>query len=66
MLDAALEVYEPAVGRRLDRDRIRLYNAACAIGYLAFRSGVAPDRKSCRRTLAEDLRWVRAALAKLK
>jgi hypothetical protein len=32
MLDAALEVYEPAVGRRLDRDRIRLYNAACAIG----------------------------------
>jgi len=66
MLDAALEVYEPAVGRRLDRDRIRLYNAACAIGYLAFRSGVAPDQKSCGRTLAEDLRWVRTALAKLK
>ena len=66
MLDAALEVYEPAVGRRLDRDRIRLYNAACAIGYLAFRSGVAPDQKSCGRTLAEDLRWGRTALAKLK
>ena len=48
-----------AVGRRLDRDRIRLYNAACAIGYLAFRSGVARDPKSCGRTLAEDLRWVR-------
>ncbi len=66
MLDAALEVYEPAVGRRLDRDRIRLYNAECAIGYLAFRSGAAPDQKSCGRTLAEDLRWVRTARAKLK
>jgi len=64
--DAALEVYEPAVGRRLDRDRIRLYNAACAIGYLAFRSGVPPDQKSCGRTLAEDLRWVRTSVAKLK
>jgi hypothetical protein len=65
MLDAALEVYEPAVGRSLDRVRIRLYNAACAIGYLAFRDGVPPEQKSCGRTLAEDLRWVRTALARL-
>ena len=65
MLDAALEVYEPAVGRSLDRARIRLYNAACAIGYLAFRDGVPPEQKSCGRTLAEDLRWVRTALARL-
>jgi len=65
MLDAALKIYEPKVGRILDRDRIRLYNAACAVSYLAFRVGVAPDRKSCGRTLAEDLRWVRAALSKL-
>lgn len=65
-LIAILEVYEPTVGRRLDRDRIRLYNAACAIGYLAFRSGVAPDQKSCGRTLAEDFRGVPTALAKLK
>ncbi|MBV8120421.1 MAG: aminoglycoside phosphotransferase family protein [Alphaproteobacteria bacterium] len=65
MLDAAEEVYEPAIGRSLDRDRIRLYNAACAIGYLAFRSGVPPHQKSCGRTLAEDLRWVRTALSKV-
>ena len=65
MLDAALRIYEPAVGRSLDRNRIRLYNAACAIGYLAFRAGVPPEQKSCGRTLVEDLQWVRTALAKL-
>jgi hypothetical protein len=65
MLDAALETYEPTIGRGLDRGRIRLYNAACAIGYLAFRVGVPPERKSCGRTLAEDLRWVRSALTGL-
>jgi hypothetical protein len=65
MLDAALSIYEPALGRVLDRGRIRLYNAACAIGYLAFRADVPPEQKSCGRTLAEDMRWVRAALAKV-
>jgi hypothetical protein len=65
MLDAALEVYEPAIGQSLNRDRIQLYNAACAITFLAFRVGVPPEQKSCGRTLAEDLRWVRAALARL-
>ena len=65
MLDAALRIYEPAVERRLDRNRIRLYNAACAIGYLAFRAGVPPEQKSCGRTLVEDLLWARTALAKL-
>ena len=38
-LEAALAVYEPAIGVALSRDRIRLYNAACAIGFLAFRKG---------------------------
>jgi hypothetical protein len=65
MLDAALEAYEPSVGRVVDRGRVRLYNAACAINYLAFRSGIPPQQKSCGRTLAEDLRWVDAALARL-
>ena len=65
MLDAALGVYEPVIGRTLDRERIRLYNAACAISFLAFRSGTPPDQKSCGRTLAEDLCWVRNALSKL-
>jgi hypothetical protein len=66
MLDAALEVYQPAIGRSLDRDRIRLYNAACAITFLAFRVDVPPEQKSCGRTLAEDLRWARAALVRLR
>jgi hypothetical protein len=48
MLGSALDVYEPAVGRRLDRGRIRLYNVACAIGYLAFRVGVPPGAKVMR------------------
>jgi len=65
MLDAALAVYEPATGRKLDRGRIRLYNVACAISYLALRSGTRPEQKSCGRTLAEDLRWVRTALSKI-
>jgi hypothetical protein len=65
MLDAALEVYEPMIGQSLNRDRIQLYNAACAISFLAFRVGVPPEQKPCGRTLAEDLRWVRAALARL-
>lgn len=55
MLDSALEVYEPATGLQISRDRVRLYNAACAISYLAFRIGTAPDQKSCGRTLSEDL-----------
>jgi hypothetical protein len=65
MLEAAVGVYEPAVGRAIDRSRIRLYNAACAISFLAFRADTPADEKSCGRTLAEDLRWVRTALAKL-
>jgi Phosphotransferase enzyme family len=62
MLDGALEVYEPAVGSRLDRDLILLGNAAGAIGFLAFRCGTPPDERSCGRTLAEDLDWVGGAL----
>jgi hypothetical protein len=65
MLDSALEVYEPATDQRIDRGRVRLYNATCAISYLAFRSGVPPDQRSCGRTLAEDLQWVHTALSKI-
>jgi Phosphotransferase enzyme family len=64
-LEAALAVYEPAVGIALNRDPIRLYNAACAISFLAFRDGVAPEQRSCGRTLAEDLNWVRSGVAHL-
>jgi hypothetical protein len=65
LLEAALGVYEPATGRPIDRNRVRLYNAACAISFLAFRVGTPAEEKSCGRTLAEDVRWVRTALAKL-
>ena len=63
VLDGALEVYEPAMAVRIDRSRVRLCNAACAISFLAFRCGVPPEARSCGRTLAEDLAWVRAALS---
>ncbi len=62
MLVAALEAYEPALGVRLDRGRIRLCNAACAIGFLAHRAGTPPEARPCGRTLAEDLTWTRSAL----
>ena len=66
MLESALEVYEAATRRPMSRDRVRLYNGACAISYLAFRMGTPPDQKSCGRTLAEDLQWVRTTLSILR
>jgi hypothetical protein len=65
MLDAALEVYEPITGQRIDRERVQLYNAVCAVSFLALRVAVPADQKSCGRTLAEDIRWMRAALARV-
>lgn len=66
MLETALAVYEPAVGVQLSRQRIYLYNAVCAFGFLAYRLGTPADEKSCGRTLAEDLRWTRWAIAQLE
>lgn len=64
LLEGALAAYEPAVGRTIDRARVVLYNAACAVTYLAFRSGHAPEERWCGRTLEEDLRWSRLAIAR--
>jgi aminoglycoside phosphotransferase (APT) family kinase protein len=64
LLDSALIAYEAATGRRLSRERVHLYNGACAVGYLAFRDGVSPDAVWCGRTLAEDLHWTRLAVAR--
>jgi hypothetical protein len=64
MLDAATSAYEPVVGRGIRRDRVLLYNAACAISYLAYRAGHEPGERWCGRTLAEDLRWSKHAIAK--
>ena len=65
MLVAALEAYEMALGVRLDFGRIRLCNAACAIGFLAHRAGTPPEARPCGRTLAEDLSWVRHVLRRV-
>ena len=62
VLEAALAVYEPALARTLDRNRIWFYNAVCAASFLASRLGVPAGQKWCGRTLAEDVRWVRHAL----
>lgn len=63
LLEAAIDAYESAGGRAVRRERVLLYNAACAIGYLAFRFGRAPEERWCGRTLAEDLSWSRGAIA---
>jgi aminoglycoside phosphotransferase (APT) family kinase protein len=65
LLEAALAVYEPAIGRTLSRERIWLYNTACAISYLAYRRGVPTEQRHCGRTLAEDLGWVRSGIERL-
>jgi hypothetical protein len=65
MLDAALAVYEPALGLRLSRERIALYNTACAVSFLAYRDGIPADRLWCGRTLAKDLAWTQTALARV-
>jgi aminoglycoside phosphotransferase (APT) family kinase protein len=64
MLDAACSVYEPVVGRPIRRDRVFLYNAACAVTFLAYRAGHAAEERWCGRTLAEDLKWSTEAIAK--
>jgi hypothetical protein len=64
LLDAALSVYEPIVGRAIQRGRVLLYHAACAITFLADRSGTRPEERPCGRTLAEDLRWSKQAIAR--
>ena len=64
LLDAAVSVYEPMVGYRIKRGRVLLYNAACAVTFLAYRAGTRPEDRSCGRTLAEDVRWSRLAIAR--
>jgi len=64
LLDAMRAVYEPAVGRPVSRARVLLYNAACALTFLAYRVGVPPESLSCGRTLEQDLRWSRLAVAR--
>jgi phosphotransferase family enzyme len=62
LLDAARAAYEPAAQRTIDRERVVLYNAACAVTFLAFRAGHAAEERWCGRTLEEDLRWSKRAI----
>jgi len=64
LLEAAVSAYEPVVGHRIQRERVLLYNAACAVSFLAYRAGTQPEERSCGRTLAEDLRWSRLVIAR--
>jgi aminoglycoside phosphotransferase (APT) family kinase protein len=64
ILDAAIAGYEAVANRRIARSRVLLYNAACAITFLADRAGTAPpEERPCGRTLAEDLRWAKRAIS---
>jgi aminoglycoside phosphotransferase (APT) family kinase protein len=65
LLEATLSVYEAAVGRKISRERLVLYNAACAISFLACRAAARPDDRPCGRTLAEDLRWTAYAISRV-
>jgi aminoglycoside phosphotransferase (APT) family kinase protein len=64
LLEGATSAYEPITGRAIRRDRVLLYNAACAVTFLAYRAGTQPEDRWCGRTLAEDLRWSTQAIAK--
>lgn len=64
MLEAAIAAYEPLTGARVDRERVALFNAASAVGFLAFRDGHGPEEPWCGRTLAEDLAWCDLAMGR--
>lgn len=63
---AAARVYEKIVGRPIDRERVLMYNAACAVSFLAFRAGHAPEERWCGRTLDEDVHWSTRALERVR
>jgi len=65
VLEAALAVYEPAMGLKIDRKRVLLYNAACAIGFMANRHGIPPEQNWCGRTFEGDLEWTLGAMARV-
>lgn len=65
LIDAAARAYEDILDRHIDLNRVLMYNAACAVSFLAFRAGHAPDERWCGRTLDEDLRWSTQALERV-
>lgn len=65
LLRSAIAAYEASGGAHIDLNRVALCNAACAIGFMAFRRGHGPDEKPAGRTLAEDRAWLDLALSRL-
>ena len=65
LLQSAIAAYRAAGGPALDPARIALFNAAAAIGFLAYRRGSGPDDRPAGRTLNEDLAWTQLALDRL-
>lgn len=66
LLQAAAKVYTEMTGREVSLARAALYNAACAITFLACRDGYSALEKPCGRTLEQDLHWTRYALKRSK
>jgi hypothetical protein len=64
LLDAAVAVYNTVVERQIHRRRVLLYNAACAVTFLANRVDTPPDERSCGRTLDEDIGWSKHAITR--
>jgi Ser/Thr protein kinase RdoA (MazF antagonist) len=65
LFEAASSAYEAATGQPVRRDRVLLYNAACAISFLAFRDGKSAEELWCGRTLEDDLQWSRHAIGRI-
>jgi hypothetical protein len=62
LLEAAIAKYEPGVGRRIDRGRVGLYNAACAIGFPRGSRRHGARRSPVRADARGGLAWTRAAV----
>jgi aminoglycoside phosphotransferase (APT) family kinase protein len=66
ILDSALEIYQAAANRKIDKHLILVYNAVSAITFLAYRTGIPAHQLWCGRTLNDDLAWTRLAIDKAK
>ena len=66
LLFSAVDAYRAAGGPPIDLDRVALCNAACAIGFMAFRRGHGPGDKPAGRTFDQDMAWLRQALSRLQ
>ncbi len=65
LLEAAIDAYMAHGGAAVAPERVALYNAAAAVGFLADRRGSGPEDRPAGRTLTEDLHWTRLALSRL-